>query len=150
MGCYLSLLLLRNFGLKSAPSDMSIDIPACFHFPFAWSVLFPNFRLSLWVYLPVIWIFAGRKQLDFVFLVQFAHLCLFIGEMKSLIFIFIIEMYILIPVIFIYLLYLMFCLILIFLFTILESITACLYSCSSSRCTIPLSISCTDSYGEDT
>jgi hypothetical protein len=79
------LYLLTNFGLMFAFSDMNWTTPTCSQFTLAWNIFFH--LLHRW------------QMIESCFLTQYANLCLFMGNLKSLLFRVIIDRYLVFPVI---------------------------------------------------
>jgi hypothetical protein len=75
-----SLSHLINVGLKSTVSEISIATPACFQGPLAWQIFFQPFTLSQCLFLSMEWVSCRQQIVGSSFLIQFANLCLLMGE----------------------------------------------------------------------
>jgi hypothetical protein len=82
--------------LKSALSDMSMAIPACFGVPFSWNVFFHPVTLRLCLLLDRC-ISCGQQMIGSYFLIWYASPCLRIGELRPLTFRIMIKRYVVIP-----------------------------------------------------
>jgi hypothetical protein len=106
-----SLSLLIDFSLKSMLSDMHIATPACLWGPFSWKTLFYPLTLSQCLVFSLSWVSYKQHMTGscilfcFVFLTQFAILCLLIGALRPFTFRVNIERYLLLSAIFVSLLF---------------------------------------------
>ena len=74
-----SLSLVIFFILRSILSDIRIDTPAFFWFPFTWNILFCPLRVSLYVSLGLKWVSCRQYIYESCFCIHSASLCLLVG-----------------------------------------------------------------------